>query len=121
MSSADRINVRGIRGNGFHGVLPHERREGQVFVVDVELCLDLAPAATTDQLDLTVDYSAIAEATLALIEGEPCDLIETLAERVAAAALSHGQVEEVRVTVHKPQAPVGVPVGDVSVTVVRRS
>ena len=76
-------------GYGFHGVLPQERREGQEFVVDVELCLDLVPAAATDQLDQTVDYSAIAVATLALIEGEPFDLIETLAERVAAAALSH--------------------------------
>ena len=121
MSALDRINIRGIRGTGYHGVLPEERRDGQEFVIDVELRLDLRRAGSTDLLAATVDYSEIASATVALVEGEPCDLIETLAHRVASAALRHRLVDEVSVTVHKPSAPVGVPVSDVSVTVVRRS
>jgi len=120
MTGTDRISIRGIRGTGYHGLLPQERRDGQDFVVDVELRLDLAPAGSSDQLAQTVDYADIAAGTLALIEGEPCDLIETLADRIASSALGHQLVDEVSVTVHKPQAPVGVPVRDVSVTVVRR-
>jgi dihydroneopterin aldolase len=119
VTALDRITIAGISGTGYHGVLPEERRDGQIFVVDLELVADLAPAAASDDLSDTVDYSGLAAETLALIEGEPCDLIETLAERIATAALGHSRVEEARVTVHKPRAPVGVPFTDVSVTVVR--
>jgi dihydroneopterin aldolase len=117
--TADRITVRGIRAQGHHGVLPEERRDGQLFVVDVELAVDLAPAAATDRLDLTVDYAVVATAVVAEVVGEPCDLIETLAERIAGRVLADDRVAEVSVTVHKPQAPVGVPYDDVAVTVVR--
>ena len=121
MTASDRIHVLGIRGTGFHGVLPEERQYGQEFSIDIELRLDLRAAGSTDELSETVDYSALAAATLALIEGEPCSLIETLAERVADMALSHDLVDEVCVTVHKPNAPVGVQFSDVAVTVVRQS
>ena len=121
MTGSDRVRIDGIRGTGHHGVLAEERRDGQVFVVDVELRLDLTRAQASDDLADTVDYATIAADTLALIEGEPCDLIETLAGRIASAALGHRSVDEVVVTVHKPQAPVGVPFTDVSVTVVRSS
>ena len=117
--TGDRISLRGIRARGRHGVLPEERRDGQVFVVDVELDVDLAPAATTDDLALTVDYATVASWVVAAITGEPCDLIETLAERIAVRILADLRVDRVAVTVHKPQAPVGVPFDDVAVTVVR--
>ena len=116
----DRIRLSGVRGRGFHGVFEHERREGQEFVVDVELAVDLAPAGASDDLGDTVNYGEIGAAVLARIEGEPHDLIERLAELVAHDALGHAAVDEVTVTVHKPQAPVGVPFGDVTVTVTRR-
>jgi len=116
----DRIRLSGVRGRGFHGVFEHERREGQEFVVDVELAVDLTPAGASDQLGDTVNYGAIGAAVLARIEGTPYDLIERLAELVAQDALEHASVDEVTVTVHKPQAPVGVPFGDVTVAVTRR-
>ncbi|MGL4177632.1 MAG: 2-amino-4-hydroxy-6-hydroxymethyldihydropteridine diphosphokinase [Dermatophilaceae bacterium] len=118
-SALDRVRVTGIRGRGRHGVFEFERREGQEFVVDVELAVDLTSAGASDDLGETVDYGAVASSVLARVEGEPYDLVERLAEVVAADALVHPAVDEVTVTVHKPQAPVPVPFGDVTVSVVR--
>lgn len=118
--TADRIVLRGVEGFGHHGVLAQERAEGQRFLVDLELEVDLQRAGESDNLEATVDYSAVARAAVSVIEGEPHDLIETVAQRIAQQVLTHPLVESVAVTVHKPQAPVGVPFADVSVTVVRR-
>lgn len=121
VAMADLIRLAGVRGRGFHGVFEHERRDGQEFVVDVELEADLSWAGASDALADTVNYGEIGALALAHIEGQPLDLIEALAERIAADVLGqHRLVDEVRVTVHKPQAPVGVPFGDVTVTVMRR-
>ena len=119
MSSRDRIALTGLRVRGSHGVLPAERRDGQDFVVDVVLHLDLAPAAASDDLAQTVHYGELAEQLAAVVAGEPVDLIETLAERLAAVCLRHERVDRVEVTVHKPAAPIPVPFADVAVTVVR--
>lgn len=116
---SDLIRVDGIRGRGNHGVLAQERREGQDFVVDVAIELDLSRAGESDHLADTVDYAGVARAVLARIEGEPVDLIERLAELVAADVLADPRVGAVEVCVHKPQAPVGVAFGDVSVRVRR--
>jgi len=115
----DRIRLTGIRGMGFHGVLPHERVNGQTFIVDIDAWLDLAPAAASDDLSQTVDYSSLAAGVLTIVEGEPVDLIETLAEHIAQHVLGVSRITKVEVTVHKPQAPVETPLDDVSVTVVR--
>lgn len=115
----DRISLRGVRGRGFHGVLADEKRDGQEFVVDVVLRLDLEPAGTSDDLTRTVSYAEVGADVLARIEGPSLDLIESLAEQVAADALARPGVHTVEVTVHKPSAPVGVPFGDVAVTVER--
>lgn len=115
----DRILLAGVRGRGFHGVLPEERATGQEFVVDLDLTLDLAVAAATDRVAATVHYGELAEAVVAAIEGEPVDLIETLAQRIADVALAHELVERVAVTVHKPSAPIPVPFGDVAVRIER--
>ncbi|GAA4412723.1 hypothetical protein GCM10023168_34840 [Fodinibacter luteus] len=117
--SADRISLRGVRATGYHGVFEHERRDGQEFVIDVEVTLDLGRAGATDDLHDTVDYGALAAGVVARVEGEPFDLIERLATVIAEDVRRDRRVEEVRVTVHKPHAPVGVPFGDVAVTVVR--
>lgn len=121
-SSSDRIRLTGLSARGHHGVLPSERQEGQLFSVD--LVLDLgqrgtAVAAQTDSLDDAVDYSAVASQVIEVIEGEPVNLIETLAERVADVALAHHRVRSVRVTVHKPQAPLTVAFDDVAVSILR--
>ncbi|MGG5259982.1 2-amino-4-hydroxy-6-hydroxymethyldihydropteridine diphosphokinase [Phycicoccus avicenniae] len=119
-TARDRIVLRGVRGRGFHGVFEHEKRDGQDFVVDVELAVDLAAPGASDDLADTVNYGEIGAAVLARIEGEPYDLIERLADVIASDALSHSAVDEVTVIVHKPQAPVGVAFEDVEVRVVRR-
>ncbi len=115
----DRIVLQGISARGFHGVLGFEKADGQDFVVDVTLEVDLRRAGRSDLLAHTVDYAEVAADTVALITGPSLDLIETLADRIAAAALHRPLVQAVEVTVHKPQAPVGVPFGDVMVTVER--
>lgn len=117
---SDRIELRGLRARGRHGVLPEERRDGQVFVVDVALDVDTSPAAASDALADTVDYSTLARRLEQVVSGPPVDLIETLAQRLADVCLSEPLVSAAEVRVHKPQAPVGVPVDDVVVTI-RRS
>jgi dihydroneopterin aldolase len=116
----DRVTLRGLRARGHHGVFAHERAEGQTFVVDLVLGLDTAPAAATDDLSRTVHYGVVAEEVVELVRGEPVDLIETLAHRIADLCLKHEAVREVEVTVHKPEAPITVPFDDVSITITRR-
>jgi 7,8-dihydroneopterin aldolase/epimerase/oxygenase len=117
--AADRISLRGLAATGFHGVLPDERRDGQTFVVDLDLTLDTRPAAQSDDLRDTVDYGGLATNVVAIVQGPPVNLIETLAAQVAAACLTDPRVISAAVTVHKPNAPVGVPFTDVAVTIER--
>jgi dihydroneopterin aldolase len=121
--AADRITLRGLRVFGYHGVLDAERRDGQEFIVDAVLWLATAAtaaAAAADDLSLTADYAALADRLAAIVAGPPVRLIETLAERLAAAAAAGPLVREVEITVHKPHAPVGHRFQDVSVTIRRR-
>jgi dihydroneopterin aldolase/2-amino-4-hydroxy-6-hydroxymethyldihydropteridine diphosphokinase len=115
----DRISIVGLRVRGRHGVFDHERAGGQDFIVDAALWLDTAPAAAADDLRLTADYGAIAGRLAAIVAGEPVALIETLADRLAAACLADPAVQEAEITVHKPQAPLQQEVADVSVTIRR--
>ncbi|KUJ67542.1 diguanylate cyclase [Streptomyces albus subsp. albus] len=115
----DRVTLRGLRARGYHGVFAHERAEGQTFVVDLVLSLDSRPAAAGDDLTKTVHYGVVAEEVVEVVQGEPVDLIETLAERIAERCLKHEAVREVEVVVHKPDAPITVPFDDVSITITR--
>ena len=117
--TSDRISLTGITAEGRHGVLPLEKRHGQVFSVDVSLVVDLEPAGQADDLEFTVDYDQVARAVVARLTGEPVELIETLAVRIAEDCLANPIVQAVHVTVHKAAAPVSVRVGDVAVTVFR--
>ncbi|AKG43679.1 dihydroneopterin aldolase [Streptomyces xiamenensis] len=115
----DRITLSGLRVRGFHGVLPHEREGGQWFTVDLTLGLDTRPAAATDDLAKTVDYGMVAQEITAVVAGEPVDLLETLAQRIADRCLAFTPVREAEVTLHKPQAPITVPFDDVTITIKR--
>lgn len=117
--TGDRVALRGITGFGQHGVYDVERRQPQRFLVDVDLTLDLAPAAASDDLNETVDYAALAERILADIQRDPLNLIEALAARIADTCLACPPVQTVAVTVHKPDAVMPVQISDVSVTVTR--
>lgn len=115
----DRLVVRGLAFTGHHGVFEHERREGQTFVVDLALTTDTAAAARSDDLADTVDYGSLADEVRVVVEGEPVDLIETLAHRVAEVCLRHTGVIEAEVTVHKPHAPIQATFEDVALTITR--
>jgi dihydroneopterin aldolase len=112
----DVIRLTGVRARGNHGVFAQERADGQEFVVDVAVELDARPAAGSDDLDRTVHYGVLADEVVAAVETDPVDLIETLAERIAAVVLAHPAAVATEVTVHKPQA---VPFADVSITIRR--
>lgn len=113
----DRITITGVTATGHHGVFPQERRDGQLFVVDVELQLTLD--TSSDDLSRTVSYAEVADHVVDVITGEPCNLIETVAGRVADRCLAFAPVTGVVVTVHKPQAPVPHTFTDLSVTIHR--
>lgn len=119
MDFLDEIVLTGLTVFGRHGVYPHEREKGQKFTVDLRLRLSLEQAAASDDVSDTVHYGELAERVAAVVAGEPVNLIETLAERIAAVALDDRRVQLVTVTVHKPQAPIDLTFGDVAVTVHR--
>lgn len=115
----DRISLTGIEVFARHGVHAEEAA-GQTFVVDVELEVDLDRAGRSDDLEDTVDYGRLAELVHQTVAGERWNLIERVARRVADVALEDERVTAVEVTIHKPEAPLAIPYGDVSVTI-RRS
>ncbi|HEX2301907.1 MAG TPA: dihydroneopterin aldolase [Pseudonocardiaceae bacterium] len=116
VTRTDRITLTGLRVHGRHGVYEHERRDGQEFVVDATVWLDLAPATATDELSATLDYAALADQAVQIVAGEPCNLIETVADRIATAVLTDPRVHTVEITVHKPTAPLPHTFANISTT-----
>jgi dihydroneopterin aldolase len=112
------ISLEGIEVFAHHGVLPEEKERGQRFLIDVLMELTAAPEG--DELSATVDYSEVASRVASICTGETFDLIETLAAKLADELLSYEQVSSATVTVHKPDAPMPVKTGGVSVTVSRQ-
>lgn len=115
----DRIELTGLRAHGRHGVYDFERARGQEFVVDAVLDLDLDPAARSDEVTDTVHYGELAEKLVAVLTGEPVNLIETLADRLLTVCLAEPLVTAATVTVHKPEAPIPHTFRDVAVTMRR--
>lgn len=117
----DKILITGISANGFHGVLPEERRAGQVFVVDCELHLNLTAAIKSDELSKTINYAEVALLIREIVEGPALNLIEALAGKIADAIMKrYRKVQKVVITVHKPEAPIPVDFLDVAVVVERK-
>ena len=109
------IALKGLGAMANHGVYDFERTQEQRFSADVVMWVETA--GTTDDIAATVSYADIADETMAILTGNPVDLIETLAETIASRVMSHEGVVGTEVTVHKPDAPIGHPFSDVSVTV----
>lgn len=117
---ADRIELHGLKVHGQHGVFEHERTNGQDFLVDITVWIDLARAAASDELADTYDYSALARLAADIVSGPPRNLIERVGGEIADRVMDDERVHAVEVVVHKPQAPIPQQFGDVAV-VVRRS
>jgi dihydroneopterin aldolase len=115
----DRIALRGLRAHAHHGVYEFERERGQTFRVDAVLELDTAPAAAGDDLELTVNYAELAKGLHRVLTGEPVNLLETLAQQLADVCLASPLVTAAEITVHKPEADLGVPFDDVTVSIRR--
>jgi dihydroneopterin aldolase len=118
--STDVLNVTGIECFAHHGVFEFERREGQTFVVDLALGVDSRAAAASDDLQDTVDYGSLVASVKATVESDPVDLIETLAQRIVDVCFLARGVQWVRVTVHKPDAPIEATFADVALTITRQ-
>jgi dihydroneopterin aldolase len=117
---ADRITLNGLNLYGHHGVFESEKRNGQQFVVDITVWLELTLAAATDDLTATVNYGELAQLAADIVAGPPRDLIEAVAAEIADAVLRSYPVHAVEVTVHKPAASIPLDFADVAVTI-RRS
>ena len=116
---SDRLSVLGIEAVGHHGVFDFERRDGQVFKVDLSLGVDTRSAALSDDLQDTVDYGSLVAAVKQAVEQAPVDLIEKLARRIADICLADPRVQWTEVTVHKPDAPIEATFSDVALTIHR--
>lgn len=116
----DRIELRGLKVRGNHGVFAHERADGQDFIVDITVWMDLAVAAASDNLADTYDYGQLAQRAAEIVAGPARDLIETVAAEIAEEVMGDARVQVVEVTVHKPHAPIPLSFADVAV-VARRS
>ena len=115
----DELSVSGIECFAHHGVFEHEKRDGQVFVIDLVLGIDTRSAAASDDLHDTVDYGSLVAHVKAAVESDPVDLIETVAQRISDVCLLDDRVEWARVTVHKPGAPIEATFADVTLTITR--
>ena len=111
----DRIELRGLRVRGHHGVFDHERRDGQEFVIDITVWLDLDVAAASDDLADTLDYGDLAQRAADIVAGPPRQLIETVAGEIADGVMVDERVHAAEVVVHKPGAPIPLEFADVAV------
>ena len=117
---ADKVELLGMEFFGYHGCSEEERAVGQMFRADVAMYLDLSEPGRSDDLNDTVDYAKVFEETKAIVEGEPFTLIEAVAERIAQVLFeNHERIQRLRITVHKPYAPIPGKFADAAVTIRR--
>lgn len=117
----DRIKLEGLEFYGYHGCLKEERDVGQPFIIDISMYVDLAKAGASDDLAATVNYAEVYKLAKSIVTGEPFNLIEAVGERIASAIVDrYDMVTRVRVTVHKPHAPLPGKFKDASVSIVRK-
>jgi 7,8-dihydroneopterin aldolase/epimerase/oxygenase len=117
---SDTIFIQGLLVHAHHGVMAHEEKVGQRFTIDLELAIDLAPAGSSDKLADTASYSAIVDTVTQAFTAHGHRLVEAAAASVATAVLaSFPKITTVRVTVHKPHAPIAAIFNDVGVSILR--
>jgi len=117
---SDRIFITGLTLHAYHGVMAHEAKVGQSFSIDLELDIELAEAARSDKVRDTVSYDKVVECASAAFLAQRFRLIEAAAGRVTDAVLeAFPRVRAVKVTIHKPHAPIAATFSDVGVTLYR--
>lgn len=116
----DQIEIRGLRVFAHHGVLPHEKRDGQTFVIDLTVSVDLSGPAKSDDLTQTIHYGELAEQVAAEAASTRFDLIERLAGHLLDLVMADHRVEESQIRIAKPDAPIDAEVDEVAV-VLRRT
>jgi len=117
----DRIFIEGLSLHAYHGVMPHEAKVGQSFSIDLELEIDLSAAARSDKVVDTVSYDKVVDCATKAFNAQRFRLIEAAAGRVADAVLAtFPRVNSVKVTIHKPHAPIAATFSDVGVTLLRK-
>ncbi len=117
---SDRIFVKGLALHANHGVMAHEAKVGQTFTLDLDLEIDLSAAAHSDKVADTVSYDKVVDCVSEAFCTQRYRLIEAAAGRVADAVLAaFTRVRSVRVTIHKPHAPIAATFDDVGITLVR--
>jgi dihydroneopterin aldolase len=117
---SDTIFIQGLLVHAHHGVMAHEETVGQRFTIDLELAIDLAPSGASDKLADTASYSAIIDTATQAFTSQSYRLVEAAAARIAEAVLAaFGNITSVRVTVHKPHAPIAAIFNDVGVSILR--
>lgn len=119
VAGGDRIQLRGLRAMGTHGSLPEEQARAQPFEIDLDVGLDLSRPGESDDLDDTVDYAALCDATVRVVSTERFRLMEALAGRIAAVVGADDRVRHVRVTVRKLRPPVAVDLVSAGVEITR--
>ncbi|UXR74124.1 dihydroneopterin aldolase [Staphylococcus sp. IVB6238] len=117
---SDKIFLQGLEFYAYHGVLPAENEIGQIFTVDIEMKVDLKEAGHSDRVEDTVHYGEVYEDVKAIMEGEPVNLLEHLAERIAKRINSHyNRVMETKVRITKKNPPIPGYYQGVGIEVVR--
>lgn len=118
---SDKIRIEKIHTFGYHGVFPEEKENGQNFYITLTLSLDLKPAGTSDELAKTVNYAAVIARVVEIVSAKPgFNLIEALAEKIAGTLLAEFPLlKSIDVEIHKPEAPIPTPFGDISVRISR--
>ena len=115
----DTIKITGIKTFGYHGVFEHEKDSGQEFIVDIEYKYETKDAISNDEIDNAIDYGAVILKVKSIVESGSKNLIETVANQIAYALLINFQINWVKVTLHKPHAPVEISFKDISIVVER--
>jgi 7,8-dihydroneopterin aldolase/epimerase/oxygenase len=117
---SDHIFIKGLSLHAYHGVMAYEAKVGQTFTIDLELEIDLANAQRSDKVVDTVSYDKVVDCASRAFCGQRFRLIEAAAGQVASAVLAaFPRVRNIKVTIHKPHAPVAATFSDVGVTLVR--
>jgi 7,8-dihydroneopterin aldolase/epimerase/oxygenase len=117
---SDTIFIRGLTVHAYHGVMPHEAKVGQSFSLDLDLTIDLSQSTRSDRLAHTVSYDQVVETAREAFCAKPYKLIEAAAGAVVDAVLAKfSKITAVRITVHKPHAPIAATFDDVGISIFR--